>query len=247
MARHFLLTLYDHLGRVVLLNILWLVAVTPWLAVGAVFVQLGSVAADTWTEPGLRLVGLGVAGMLAVLSPPTLFLVAATAPWVHGRDPGLRAALVVTRRQAARAQVVGLCGALAVGLLLGNAVFYLRWESWLGLALCGFMLWMVFGVGLLAVYVLPLLAARPATLRQTLRDSAVLTLSNLPSTVALAVAVVMIALVGLVTGVGLALGAVSALALLANTGLARLFARHGGQPLERDPRGWRDLLRPWES
>jgi uncharacterized membrane protein YesL len=245
--RPFLLGLYDHLGTAVAINLMWLAASVPWLAGAAACAALGGTAAVILDRPGLQVVGLGVGGVLVSVSPPTLFAVVASAPWVHGEESDLRSATRLACRRALRAQVCGLGLAAAVGMLLVNALFYRSLEGWPGLLLSSLMLWLAVVVLLLAVYLLPLLSMPDAAspLRQLLRDSAFLAIDNPRFTLGLVLALVVSGGAAAVSGLGLALGGVTAMALLLNLGLARALARYGGRPLQPDGRGWRDLLQPW--
>lgn len=228
------------------MNLLWAFASVPWLVVAAACVWLAADAAQAWQRPGVGLVGAGVGFTLVALSPPTCFAFCATAPWARGRNGDLAEAWRRARRLAAPVQAAGVAVAASVAILLANALYYQALGGWVGLALSGFMLWLLVGALLAGQYLLPLLVARPeATLRQAVGDAVLLVLGNLRLSLGLLLGAATCIVLGAASGVGLALGAVSAVALLLNLGLARVLERYGGEPIERDRRGWRDLLRPW--
>lgn len=228
------------------LNLVWVFASAPWFLAAGGCVWAAAGAAQAWQRPALALVGASAGLALVGLSPPTSFVFCATAPWVRGRDGTLAEAWRCARSLAVRVQLLGLGVSALVAALVGNILFYQRWGGWIALGLSGLMLWLLVGLALGSQYLLPLLVARPqAPLRQVLRDAAYLVLGNLRLSVGLLLGATACAGLGVVSGAGLALGAVSAVALLLNLGLVRGLQRFGGTPVERDPRGWRDLLRPW--
>ncbi len=248
MVRHFFLTLYDHLGRVVLYNLLWAVTVMPWIAVGSAVTWGAASIAGTLGYSFLVTLGFLAAAGLILFSLPTMFVVAATYDWARGGQGGLREAWVLTRRLAWRAQAGGLLMTTVITLLLGNALFYQSWAGWLGLALSGTMLWLAVAATLMALLLFPVLVDNPeVSMHQALRQCAFLVLGNVRHAAVLGLAAGLCLIIGLASGAGLVLGAVSALALVTNLGLMAIMQRHGGRSLERDPRSLRDLLRPWQA
>ncbi len=248
MVRHYFLTLYDHLGQAVWLNLIWAVASIPWIAAGSAVTWVASVSAAALGQPYLVGIGLVGAGGLVAFSPPTLLLCVATRTWIRGGDSGVRDAWALTRRLAWRAQAGGLLATIALTLRLGNALFYQTWAGWVGIALSGIMLWLVFGVALAALLLFPVLVDDPElTLHRALRTCALLVLDNLRRCVILGLASAVCLLAGAASGAGLALGAVPAAMLATNLGLMVMMGRYGGAPVEPDPRGLRDLLRPWQT
>jgi uncharacterized membrane protein YesL len=248
MIRHFFLTLYDHLGQMVILNLLWVVAATPWMMAGFGVTQVAAAMADALAYPTIAGLGFLAAAGTVVLSPATLFVVAATQGWARGDQRGWRAAWTLTYRLAWRAQAGGLLTIIAITLLLGNALFYQSWAGWFGLALSGVMLWLVVALALMGLLLFPVLVDNPQlSVLRALRHCSLLVLGNVRAVATLGLASVICLIVGFASGVGLVLGAIPATALVANLGLVMIMQRYGGQPLERDSRGLRDLLRPWQT
>jgi len=247
MIRHFFLTLYDHLGSLVLLNLLWAAAVIPWVVAGFAVIWVASATAELLGYPFVATLGLFAAAGLIVLSPPTLFVFAATNGWVSGRQGGLRAAWALTHGLLWRAQAAGLLSTAAITLLLGNALFYQSWDGWIGLALSGVMLWLVAAAVLMALLLFPVLVDSPElSLLRALRQCAFLVLGHVRGAATLGLAALACLSIGLASGAGVLLGAIPATTLVANLGLVAIMQRYGGQQLDPDPRSLRDLLRPWQ-
>lgn len=248
MVRHYFLTLYDHLGQAVLLNLIWVISAFPWIALGSVVSWTAAAAGDVLGHSFLAGVGFVAAAGLILLSPPTLFLFVTAHHWVHEGQGGIRGAWVMTRRLAWRAQAGGVLTTLVVTLLLGNALFYQTWTGWLGLALSGVMIWITLGVMLTGMLLFPVLVDNPdLTLLGAIRYCVLLVLDNLRRCVLIALATTLCLLAGAVSGVGLALGALPATALVVTLGLTAMLQRYGGRAVVRDSRGLRDLLRPWQA
>ena len=83
----------------------------------------------------------------------------------------------------------------AVALVLANVVFYQRIGGWLGVFLGGLMVWFLLLVGMVAVYVFPVLVTQEGSVWSTVRYSFLLSVDN-----------VKLSLVFLLTA-GMALGA----------------------------------------
>lgn len=232
----------------VLLNLLWAVAVIPWVAAGFAVTWVATATADVLGYPFIASLGLFAAAGLIVLSPPTLFVSAATNGWVRSDNGGLRAAWALTRGLAWRAQAAGLLSTAAITLLLGNALFYQSWAGWLGLALSGIMLWLVVAAVLMVVLLFPVLVDNPELpLLDALRQCVFLVLGHVRGAAILGLAALACLIIGIGSGAGVLLGAIPAMTLVANLGLTAIMRRYGGPQLDRDPRSLRDLLRPWQT
>lgn len=248
MLKLFVLTLYDHLWQVVVLNLIWAMTVLPWLAAGSAVTWLATALADGLGYPFVAGIGFVVAAVLIVMSPPTLFVFAGTHAWVGPDDSGPRAAWRLARPLLWRAQVAGLLAALIVGLLVGNALFYQTWAGWLGLALSGVMLWLVAATVLLCVLLFPILLDDPdRPLAPALRQCLLLLLGNLGQTVTIGLACAACLLLGAISGAGLVLGAIPATALSATLGVRAMLTRYGGAAMPPDERSLGDVLRPWQA
>lgn len=221
-------TAYDRLGGMMALNLLWDVIILPWV-LAAYALVLGVAALGG--GPGLRLTAWLVAVELVLLSAPTALLCAAAGEWLDGRGVDLRY-LVRTRAAAlARAQVLGAAAAVAAAVLGANAVFYNGMGGWLGSTLAALMLWMLLGLQLVALYVLPAaVAPHTSGLGSALRQAAALAVGHLRFSAALLVLLAALALGGLVSGVGLLVGLASAIGLLLTTGYRQLSTGHGAPP-----------------
>jgi uncharacterized membrane protein YesL len=263
---------YDHLGGCFLLNLLWSLFSLPWLILALLLVALG------WNQMrlghglfGLMLVGVGLQQLL--LSPISAALWRVTADWAHYRMVPVKLFFPALRHHFIRALVLWLCLSLVVLLLSINVHFYgARLEAlpFLRALVTGFMLWAYLAVVLMEVYVLSLLAQKDLTVRNVLRNSFLLVADNLGYSLVLAFLAALVMLLGLISGVGFFLLAVSLVAILTNTGLRELLRRYRppedpgeqkkpstwaevlaaqerDQEREEEPRGWRDLWKPWED
>ena len=110
------------------------------------------------------------------------------------------------------------------------------------------MIWITLGVMLTGMLLFPVLVDNPdLTLFGAIRYCVLLVLDNLRRCVLIALATTLCLLAGAVSGVGLALGALPATALVVTLGLTAMLQRYGGKAVVRDSRGFRDLLRPWQA
>jgi len=265
---------YDHLGGCVLLNLLWTLLSLPWLALAILLLALG------WGQMaaghGLFAVMLaGTALLQVLLSPVSAALWAVTARWSDYQAAPVKTFFPDLKRYFGRALGVWLMFSLAVFLLSINAHFYGAWLAslpLLGALVSGLMIWAYLAVALMGMYALPLLVQRDLSVRRVVRDSFLLILDNLFYSLVLALAMGLVAVLGLASGAGFFFLAVSLTAVIGNTGLRELLRRYRAdeeQPevkrrprtwkevvaeqdrareeTEEETRGWRDLWKPWED
>jgi len=241
LARRVARTAYDRLGGMVALNLLWDLIILPW-ALAAYALIVGTVVVGG--GPGLRLTAWLVAVELVLFSAPTALVCAAAGEWLDGRGVDLRHLVRTRARALVRAQVLGAAAASAAAVLGVNAVFYSNMGGWVGSALAGLMLWMLLGLQLVALYLLPAaVAPHTSGLVSALRQAAALAAGNLRFSGALLVLFAAIAAAGLASGVGLLVGLASVNGLLLTAAYRQLLAGQGAAP----PRRRRDLLRPYEA
>ncbi|MFH1569012.1 MAG: hypothetical protein ABIL09_13535 [Gemmatimonadota bacterium] len=235
-------TAYDRLGGVVALNLLWDLAILPWVLAGLAVV-MAAVAVDG--SPALRLASWLVAADLVLLSAPSALLCAAAGEWLEGRSLEMGQLLRSRARALLRAQAAGLLAAAATAVLSANAAFYTGLGTWLGAVLGGAMLWFLLGLHLVALYLLPA-AVGTAPGAPLWRQIALLAAGNLRFTAGLMAAVGLGLAVGVASGLGLLVGVVPALAVLLTAGYRHVLARAGAAPLPPpERRSLRDLARPW--
>jgi uncharacterized membrane protein YesL len=153
-----------------------------------------------------------------------------------------------------------LCGvyAAAWGLLGVNILFYINLMAswpWTGAVLSGLMGWIAVFTALTGIYSFPLLMQTDAPVRRVLRDSMLLVLDNLRTSVGLFLMGTGVLAVSAFTGAGLVFGGVSVTGVLWSTGLREVRKRYDDAssdetedrtPDAEEPRTWRDLFRPWE-
>jgi uncharacterized membrane protein YesL len=241
--RTFFWMAYDHLGGLVLLNLLWTALNLPWMAAGWLIFRAGLPLGKGGALAGMLL------GLEAVLlAPPTVLLFAAGACWAGGRERGTRELLAQARRLLGRAQALQLLIGGATGVLVVNLLFYQTLAGWLGLVLSGTMLWLLLGLALVVVHLFPVLVTQETGVWQTLRQSFLLAMDNVRLSLALLLAWAVALVAGLFTGIGLFCGVLASLALFSSLCFGALLARYTGHKLPQEPpRRWRELIRPWEG
>ncbi len=234
---------YDHLGGLVLLNLVWTLAALPWLLAALWLVRRAMVYGPLVLVLTLAV----VAGMMA-LAPPTLLLFLAATVWQQEQRVDRRNLLRQWRALAGRVLLLSLIYAGGMALLGFNALFYRHFGGLAGLALSFVCIWLLVFALLMAPYPLPVLCRWRQGLWPTLRLSLILVLRQPSSALLLGFAGLLLLTLGLVSGVGWAVGLVSVWALLASDVVDRVSGSIMGRPAPPEPqRSWRELLRPWEQ
>lgn len=243
LLRRFLWAAYDHLGGLVLLNLLWTGLSLPWLLLAVLLVGWGG------GMGGGRVLIAGLLSLELVLcSPPTLLLFLAGRRWARDEEASPRELFDQWQRFAWRAQRLGL---LVMGATLGllvNVFFYRQFAGWGGLVLSGVMLWLLLAVGLIAVYLFPVLLSQDGGVWQTARQSLLLATDNIGISLGLLLVVALVLAVGAFSGLGLFCGLLAGLALFICVCFGKLLAKYTGEVPSAGPRrSWRELIRPWDT
>ncbi len=239
----FLWMAYDHLGGLVLFNLLWGIFNLPWLALALIAWKSGL----AWGGAGV-LVGFLLALELVFLSPVSLLLYLVGREWARQREMGVGEALRGARHFFVRAQLLQLLVVATTAILLLNAVFYRSFAGWTGLFLSGVMAWLLLALALVAVQLMPLLVTQDGSLWQTIRQALLLTVDNIVGSFVLLLAVCAFCALGMVTGIGVFCGLTSALALFVSMYYRVLLNKYSGKTLpEEKRRGLNELIRPWEG
>jgi uncharacterized membrane protein YesL len=255
---------YDHLGACVLLNLLWSLLSLPWLAVAALMLMFGA-GQLTAGRPlfGLMLATTGIEQLL--ISPISAGLWAVAAGWSDYRTATTRVFFASLRQLFLRSLGLWLLFTIAALVLAINAVFYhglLGDVPILGAFAAALMGWAFLFICLLQVYALALLVRDRLPLKEILRRSALLVLDNIWYSVCLFLLISLILLIGLISVAGLLFLGVGLIAVIANTGLREILKKYQPQEgperpktwaqvreaeagAEEEPRGWRDLWKPW--
>ena len=241
--QRFLWTAYDRLGGLVGYNLLWSALSLPWIGGAYLLLQLG------FGLGGLGLVGaIVLAGALLLGAPATAVLFATGAAWARGRDFGLREFWAAGRAFFWRALALGLMMVAAVALVLTNVVFYQRIGGWLGVLLGGLMVWFLLLVGMVAVYVFPVLVTQEGSVWATVCHSFLLSVDNIKLSLVFLLSGGLALGLGVASGVGLFCGGLAAWALWVSVGFHALLPKYTGQSLPSEaPRRLRELIRPWEA
>lgn len=241
--QRFLWTAYDRLGGLAGYNLLWSGLSLPWIGGAYLLLQLG------FGLGGVGLVGAAVlAGTLLLGAPATAVLFAAGAVWARGRDFGLRDGWAAVRALFWRALALGLLLFAAVALVLANVVFYQRLGGWLGVFLGGLMMWFLLLVGMVGIYVFPVLVTQEKSVWATVRYSFLLAVDNVKLSLVFLLGTGLAFGVGIASGVGLFCGGLAAWALWISVRFRALLPKYTGQSLPSEaPRRLRELIRPWEA
>ncbi|MEE2659171.1 MAG: hypothetical protein VX733_11750 [Candidatus Latescibacterota bacterium] len=253
LVRGLMLVAYDRLGSLVLLNLVWDLAVFPWALLSWLLLTTGISFGETFGGQVISIV-LVPSSILVLLSPPSLFLAIATQSWMRREPQDLRSCLRKTLSRLWKAQAVAVAVAVAAGVLVANAVLYQTRVAdsdgpvfWLGLSMCGLMLWLLVGVLMLALYLFPALTEKESdSLGMLLKRSLFLVFDNGLFSFGLLTTVGLLLILAVLSGVGPFLGALPLIALILNGAYLHLMRRYRDDPAPDDPRTYRDLLRPWD-
>jgi len=266
MAKKSFWNAYDHLGGCILVNLFWSLLSLPWLGLTALLLTL------SWTQlaAGRALVGLmlfmvGIQQLM--VSPVSAALWAVTARWVHYGGASGKEFFRNFKKFFLRSLCLWLFFTLIAFLLVLNAAFYHHLPekfSFLGAFAAGLMGWAYLFLCLVQVYALPLLVQEDLTVKSVLRRSALLVLDNIWYSLCLALMVFAVLMAGVVSVAGLLFLTVGLAGVLTNTGLREILRKYEPEKrrpgrrnwaeirerqgkAEEEPRGWRDLWKPWEK
>jgi uncharacterized membrane protein YesL len=253
--------LFDHLGKLILANMLWAISIAIPGSFAATAMLYGDAAVRLWIGLPLTVLTFGV--VVPVMSSGLAHMLKVL---IDRKDGALSDMIEGIRTYGRRAACIGLAYMFA-GACLGTSVWFYTAKlqtsaPFLGYVIGALALWCLVFLGLTALYVLPALVQKREPAIATLKLSALLVLDNPLLTIGLAVQVAVITAVSATVwplavvfyGVAvLALGS-SAYELMARK-YAALDANMGGgnvPPLDdKDDdylnRGVRDVFFPWKG
>ena len=244
---------FDHLGTLILLNLVWFFMSVPWFVGG--FFALRVLAG-----------ALGVAGVitgfaawiLAVwLNPASLWILSVASEWAEYRTLSRSELWGLLRSRLFTGLWLSVVASLTALILGVNAAFYLSLSGklhWIGLFLAGITIWVLVALVSLGYHLGLLLSRdRSADVREGLRQALYFSLTTPFASLLLGVATLVFAALLVMTQVGLPLAAMAFPAVFAATGERELFKRLLPKD-ERDPaadraeeaRTFRDLIKPWD-
>ena len=246
LLRHLFFQTYDHLGSLIVLNLVWAVLNLPWCLAACLLFPLASLH-PRGGEVGLGAAVSAAAVCIGLISPPTAALLNAVREADLGLGGRVRVFLRAFRRRFWAAQAVGLLLAGAAGLLALNFSYYAGlggpWRP-VGWVLLGIVLWA--GVGLLTVAPMWVeAAAQTGRVREGFLAAAGLVLSRPGLCLGASAVAGLLLLAGAATGVGLFLGVVSVVGLWVVLSHEALSSARKGCDLSASRR-LRELWRPWE-
>ena len=178
--------MYDHLGKLVFVNILWAIAVIVPGVVAFVAILSGEVALALYI--GLPLL-IGIAGVVVPVGFAGFAYMVKIL--IEKRDGSIHDFFSGIRQYGFRAIGLGLIQGMSMVCLLVSIWFYAAklhdTVPWLGYILSGIAVWIAFFAGLMAMYSIPALIQKKSGTWATLKLAALLVLDNPGFTVALAV------------------------------------------------------------
>jgi uncharacterized membrane protein YesL len=211
---------YDHMGLLVLANLLWLALCLPIV-----------------TAPASTAALLHLGRRIARQEEVTL----------HDFLAGFRLHFVPALKAGVFDATIGF-------LLWVNFDFYAHLgghAALVGALLAALMIWIAGFLVFMHAHVFPLIAEGERSLRAVLRKAALLTLDNPAFTFGITLQTLSVAVLCILTGVGLFLALGSLTAVLLATGQRELLKRYFPESPEAaesdETRGFLDLIRPWES
>lgn len=250
---------YDHLGKLILANLLWAMAVTI-----AGIPALGALLSP---EPGVALVIGAPSAVICfglVMPVMSVGLAYMAKELIEKKDGTVGDLFRGIRLYWSRAAALGLCYIGAVVCLVTSAWFYatrLRdTMPWLGYTISGLAVWGLLFLGVMSVLVMPALVHKRGRVVETLKLTALLTLDNPVLALGLALQVAAftaLAVVLMPVFFFLYGSVVIVMGACAYEVLARKYqsaAPEGGAPTPPDDeqddylnRGLRDFLFPWKG
>ncbi len=249
---------YDHVGRLILLNLLW----------ACCFPLPTYLAFRLLPLDGQLKIGATVLVGILTHAFATSGVFAATADIVDYRKFALKQFFFSGRRLYFPALAVTALSAAVFYLTYVSIVFYLALEGpagVMGFFLVGLQVWIVLFVLSMQVYLLPLLARKRWGALKTIRWSAVLILIKPGFCVLIMLQVLAASVIIGITIIGTIVILMSLVSVFLNTTLREVLKEleHAGEPEKRpaswreifdaerareeEPRGMKDILRPWDN
>lgn len=245
---------YDHLWGVIVLNILWTLLNLPWLVVGYCIVVFGlpSGAGHPFIGIGILLIALE----FCLFSPPSVGVIGVLHQYVEGKEASVKEIFAQTKRYFWKGVTIEGMLILLTGIIFFNISFYGRFTdrwSMLGAGLTGLMIWGLFELGVIAIFVFPVMVSQETDLIGTLKHSLFFTIRHpLWGGVFLLTGAGLLAM-GIFSGIGPFLGATTTAFLVIYCGFrelvkAEIRKREPGRvwPEDEERRSFREVIKPWE-
>ena len=215
----------------------------PWIGAAYLLLRFGAGLGGLFLPGAVVLAAALLAG-----APATVLLFVIATAWARGEEMGLRESLHIARTLIWRAAALGAMLIVATALIMVNIVFYQQLGGWLGALLSGLMIWLLLLLGIVAVYVFPVLVTQEEAVWETLRQAFLLAVDNIKLSLVLLLGAALSLGVGLVSGLGLFCGVMAGWALMVCIAFRALLPKYTGEDLPVEaPRRLRELIRPWEA
>ena len=233
---------YDHLGSLVLLNLLWIGVGLPWLVLGGSMLLTGGRLWSRGEVAGLPMVLVGLD--ILWVSPPTVALFSVVKGYVSYRPEGVRGWFGALRRNFWRAQALGLTVASGTAVACLGFGVYVRWGL-VGMLLAGVMLWTLWLWKTAALFMPAVLAFRNPSFSGVVKGSVSLAGGAPKFSLPFSTLVVLWSVLTGITGVGLVVFGPASASVWVATAFRELTDPDASD--DEEPRGWRDIIRPWEA
>ena len=249
---------YDHLGKLVVANVIWFSLSFGTIILAASIAQ--------YLGPSARVRSLilasGLAVSLVTVPSASAGILHFTSLLVLRKNAEIGDVFRGIRRYFGKFVLLSLLGIVVWIVLAANVVFY--WKVigprnfWIAALLGGITIWMFVFYNVMLVYFSPLLVQGNTGVLGTFRLAALLTLDNVRLSFGLYVSLLAVVLLSCFTGVGIIFLAAGLSGVIVNVGYGQLVRRYeqeerekaGLEPLDESEdyanRGLRDILRPWE-
>lgn len=258
---------YDHLGSVIVSNLLWFIFNLPsFVVIVTIFSNL----------PNLKQFIFLLPIPILILPTTTAGLYHLSFQWILGKDVSFKEMFSGIKIYFKRSIILFLIQTFIITLAFINVAFYLRLTKTLGfvsLIFTGLSFWIAIFLFLQSIYIFPIMVQRNFTVRKTFFSALYLLLDNLFFTIIIGLVILLIFIFCLFSKVGFLLFMMVLIALVANGALFELKEKYNKKekddqlPEQEKPtswhqilekketpakkwrhanRGWKDIFRPWD-
>lgn len=249
---------YDHLGKLVLANVIWFS-----LSFGAIIIAAAIAGYAGWSLSARSIIiAIGLAVGLVTVPSVSAGMLHFTSLLAQKKSAEIKDLFQGIRLNFGRSVALGLLAIIVWAALAVNIIFYARVigpiNFWLGTIPGGMAIWMFAFYNVMLVHFAPMIVRTRGGPLGTFKIAALLTLGNVRLSSGLYISVWVIILLACLTGVGIICLVAALSGVLLNVGYGELARRYerknrenaGLKPLEEEDeyagRGLRDILKPWE-
>jgi len=261
---------YDNLGKVILGNVVWFILCLPTF-----FGLFGLLFQPSGKQLNLFPYLMLLIPSLLLSAPITAGLFHLTYIFVQEREAEFKELFIGFKKYFKKSVVIALILAAIIGLLVVNIQFYATRApalKFIGVIFAGLGLWGMVFIGLLLVYLFPILVQQDGGLGKIFKRAALLVLDNIGYTLVVAILAMVVSLGLTIFTVGLVFLMMSLISILLNNALTEVLKKYEKREVKKEEkpakptswkeirekeeeeveeekprrRGWRDIFRPWE-